>query len=421
MPLTKPKVKRIASNSPPLEPPSLPDFLVPFVNQVEFIAKHPILAMFYADGLCLGICNSARAAEIMRKLTDIDSPIVGIRLNSIKVDYKAIASTVSASKSIKATSCAVRVDIYNDRTKKLQYRTFNSSILALDIRKFVTTAYTENGNHIRILSNLNDSINVKNYKSFKDFDKYYSERLTKIYQINEDYKLITNILNNVEDGDDDDDDDNHQGIKSPNSNLCEMFPENLLPPPSAATYNNEYCSNVTTIYDDISKVNTQSNTNQTTVQNILSTSSQQSFQHINNQDMIEYVLSQPEIIQELLHRLGVLQISSTILPTPQEQGYQNLHLQQSLPTSFQMQSSYQQPSLQMQYQQSQQQLYNQQYFQQLTPFSSMGNQLNNQYQNFSNNSIQMSPQQCLPEIVNEDLFAELIPDSHQFQTIDQVN
>ncbi|CAF2533148.1 unnamed protein product [Rotaria sp. Silwood2] len=397
------------------------DFLVPFVNQVEFIAKHPILAMFYADGLCLGICNSARAAEIMRKLTDIDSPIVGIRLNSIKVDYKAIASTVSASKSIKATSCAVRVDIYNDRTKKLQYRTFNSSILALDIRKFVTTAYTENGNHIRILSNLNDSINVKNYKSFKDFDKYYSERLTKIYQINEDYKLITNILNNVEDGDDDDDDDNHQGIKSPNSNLCEMFPENLLPPPSAATYNNEYCSNVTTIYDDISKVNTQSNTNQTTVQNILSTSSQQSFQHINNQDMIEYVLSQPEIIQELLHRLGVLQISSTILPTPQEQGYQNLHLQQSLPTSFQMQSSYQQPSLQMQYQQSQQQLYNQQYFQQLTPFSSMGNQLNNQYQNFSNNSIQMSPQQCLPEIVNEDLFAELIPDSHQFQTIDQVN
>ncbi|CAF3567972.1 unnamed protein product, partial [Rotaria sp. Silwood1] len=89
------------------------EFLVPFVNQVEFIAKHPILAMFYADGLCLGICDSERAAEIMRKSTDINSPIVGIRLNSIKVDYKPMTSTTSMSKAIKLAPCAVRVDIYN--------------------------------------------------------------------------------------------------------------------------------------------------------------------------------------------------------------------------------------------------------------------------------------------------------------------
>ncbi|CAF4906657.1 unnamed protein product, partial [Rotaria sp. Silwood1] len=48
-----------------------------------------------------------------RKSTDINSPIVGIRLNSIKVDYKPMTSTASMSKAIKLAPCAVRVDIYN--------------------------------------------------------------------------------------------------------------------------------------------------------------------------------------------------------------------------------------------------------------------------------------------------------------------
>ncbi|CAF1106330.1 unnamed protein product [Rotaria sp. Silwood1] len=392
------------------------EFLVPFVNQVEFIAKHPILAMFYADGLCLGICDSERAAEIMRKSTDINSPIVGIRLNSIKVDYKPMTSTASMSKAIKLAPCAVRVDIYNDRTKNLQYRTFDSLILAIDIRKFVSTAHTENGHHIRVLSNLDDSTNAKNYKSFTDFDKYYSERLSKIYQINEDYKLITDILNNIED--ENNDDDNHRCFKSPNPDLSEMFSENLhsVPPPSATMCNNEYCSNVTTINDDISKVNIQSNINQTSLQNILSTSSQQSFQHINNQDMIDYVLTQPEIIQELLNRLGVLQLSSSIIQ--QGQGYQNQHIQQILPTQLQMQSSYQQQIPQIQYQQ---QIYNQQVFQQSISIPTIHNQLNNdnQYQNFSRNNNQISSQECPIETNYENLFTESITDPLQFSTIDQ--
>ncbi|CAF3753177.1 unnamed protein product, partial [Rotaria sordida] len=398
------------------------DFLVPFVNQVEFMAKHPIIAMFYADGLCLGICDSERAAEIMRKSTDINSPIVGIRFNSIKVDYKPMAAsstttTTTTSKTVKLPSCAIRVDIYNNHTKQLQNRTFDSSILAIDIRKFVTTAHTQNGSYIRVLSNLNDLENATNYKSFKDFDKYYHERLSKIFQINECYKPITNILDNIED--EDNDHDNHQAIKSPNLDLSEMFPENLhsvQPPSTATTCNNEYCSNVTTIYDDISKVNFQSNTNKTQVQNILSTSSQQSFQYINNQDMIEYVLSQPEMIQELLHRLGVLQISST---TQQEQGYQNPHLQQQqLSIPFQIQSSYQQQqqqTLQMQYQSQQQQLYSQQ----LISLPTIHNQLNNENQSYSRNNIQISPQEYPIGTVYENLLTESITDSFQFPTIEQ--
>ncbi|CAF0805019.1 unnamed protein product [Rotaria sordida] len=397
------------------------DFLVPFVNQVEFMAKHPIIAMFYADGLCLGICDSERAAEIMRKSTDINSPIVGIRFNSIKVDYKPMAAsssttTTTTSKTVKLPSCAIRVDIYNNHTKQLQNRTFDSSILAIDIRKFVTTAHTQNGSYIRVLSNLNDLENATNYKSFKDFDKYYHERLSKIFQINECYKPITNILDNIED--EDNDHDNHQAIKSPNLDLSEMFPENLhsvQPPSTATTCNNEYCSNVTTIYDDISKVNFQSNTNKTQVQNILSTSSQQSFQYINNQDMIEYVLSQPEMIQELLHRLGVLQISST---TQQEQGYQNPHLQQQqLSIPFQIQSSYQQQqqTLQMQYQSQQQQLYSQQ----LISLPAIHNQLNNENQSYSRNNIQISPQEYPIGTVYENLLTESITDSFQFPTIEQ--
>ncbi|CAF3354737.1 unnamed protein product [Rotaria socialis] len=237
------------------------DFLVPFVKQVEFMAKHPILAMFYADRLCLGICDSERAADIMRKSADDNSPIIGLRLNSIKVDYKTNSSAAATSKTVKTSPCAVRVDIYNNTKKHLQYHTFDSSILVMDIKKFISTVHTKNCSHIRILSNLDDQANAKNYKSFKDFEKYFHERLNKIYTTNEGYRPITNLLQNIED--DDDDEENHQETSSPNADLSEIFQENPCPS-----------------------------------------------QSMNNEDIIQYVLNHPDMLVELSARLGTLQVAS---------------------------------------------------------------------------------------------------------------
>jgi hypothetical protein len=74
-----------------------------------------------------------------------------------------------------------------DRTKKLQNRTFDSSILANDISKFVSSAHTDTNSRIRILSSFDDRANGKNYLSFNQFDKYYS-KLNKI-EIKNDFIL----------------------------------------------------------------------------------------------------------------------------------------------------------------------------------------------------------------------------------------
>lgn len=129
----------------------------------------------------------------MVKSSDDQCPIVALRFNSIKIDYVPTTSTTNSTKAMKPPLCAIRVDIYNgllfdlfrfftekfysvDRTKRFQYRTFDSSSLAIDISKFVTTSQAENGGgHIRILSNLSDNTNVKNYKSYTDFTRYYGK------------------------------------------------------------------------------------------------------------------------------------------------------------------------------------------------------------------------------------------------------
>lgn len=55
----------------------------------------------------------------MRKSIDVNSPIVGLRLNSIKVDYKTNISASTTSKTVKTAPCAVRVDIYNGLLLKI--------------------------------------------------------------------------------------------------------------------------------------------------------------------------------------------------------------------------------------------------------------------------------------------------------------
>ncbi len=89
-----------------------------FSNHFKFI--------FY-NRLYLGPCNSVRTAEIIEQSSDVNLPIVGLRSNSIKVDYKPNASVTASSKIMKLTPCAVRVIIYNS----LLYKFFDFSSVNL--------------------------------------------------------------------------------------------------------------------------------------------------------------------------------------------------------------------------------------------------------------------------------------------------
>jgi hypothetical protein len=62
-----------------------------------------------------------------------------------------------------------------DRTKRAQNRTFDSTILSIDISNFISTLHTEDGNHIRILSNFDDIKNRKSIKSCNEFTRYYGK------------------------------------------------------------------------------------------------------------------------------------------------------------------------------------------------------------------------------------------------------
>ncbi|UJR22445.1 hypothetical protein I4U23_025505 [Adineta vaga] len=310
------------------------DFLIPFVHQVEFMARHPILSMFYADRLFLGICNSDRAADFMIRSSDPDSPIVGLRMNSIKIDYKSIASSPAANRSIKPYSCAVRVDIYNKRMKKLQYRTFDTNILPNDIVKFVTTAHTEKASYIRVLSNIDNSNNMGNYRLFTDFEEYYHDRLHEIYRTNEKYKPITNLILNVENGDDDVDDDGSSTIgdyprsDTPNTNLADIFSDNpySVPPSCTPSSSQEYFTNVPTNQDYTTiPPYVQSNS---PINNVSSSSNQQLNQPINNEDLIRYTLSRPDLLTQLLQRI-------TIQYPQQNPIYQNQQAYETTPLQYQ--------------------------------------------------------------------------------------
>ncbi|CAF1038256.1 unnamed protein product [Adineta ricciae] len=300
------------------------DFVVPFVHQVEFMAKHPILSMFYADGLFLGICNSDRAAECMINSSDLHAPIVDLRMNSIKIEYKSIASSPAANRSVKPYLCAVRVDIYNKRTNKFQYRTFDTNNLSNDIVKFVTTAHAERASHIRVLANIDNSNSMKNYRLFTDFDEYYHERLHEIYRTNEKYKPITNFILNVENGDDPGDgsavgaSNDHLVSSTPHTDLAEMFADNPYSIPPSATppsiYDHMAYASPTRDYSTASIA--QSNS---LMENISSPSNSQHSQPLSHEYLLQYTLSQPELLTEILRHVNIQtqsqqQLQSTSFP-----------------------------------------------------------------------------------------------------------
>ena len=186
------------------------DFVVNFVHQVEFMAKHPILAMFHADGYsslhwagacrmhrCSSslVCSSAyaivnvlprlsfKSVQRARRRLDFVSmrfvwkthrrprwPQAIKRSNWISVLFALIFTTVSC---VTSRMLSLSNSIYSDRTKKLQNRTFDSGCLPSDISKFIASAHTSNVEHILLLSNFDDKTNSKPTLPFSTFNAYY--------------------------------------------------------------------------------------------------------------------------------------------------------------------------------------------------------------------------------------------------------
>ncbi|CAM4894403.1 unnamed protein product [Rotaria socialis] len=345
------------------------DFLVHFVHQVEFMGKHPILSMFHADGLFLGICNSERAAEAIVQSGIASSPVIALRLNSIRVDYNVVATSSTGIKSVKPSPCAVRVDIYNDRTKKLQNRTFDTGILAADISKFVLSTHTESANRIHVLSNFNDRENGKTFLSFGEFSKYYHERLQQILKNDEKYKPVTDLVDNANDGNVDED---ISDIQSQTSN--DLFPfspnsfSSFLPMTPSLIFDNEQSSDSNSVHDYTTIPYDSQNNNVAAPQHVCSSSDRiqqqlqsqsqpqpqpqpplqpqlqsqlqpqpQPYSYVNDQEaLINIIRTQPNIAEEFMRRCGIYNVAA---PTSVSQ-----QIPQEPPIQYQTQSFPYQPS-----------------------------------------------------------------------------
>ena len=71
------------------------------------------------NSLFLGICNSERAAEAIIQSHIAGSPFIGLRFNSIRIDYNSISTSSANTRTVKLPPCAIRVDIYNGLLLKI--------------------------------------------------------------------------------------------------------------------------------------------------------------------------------------------------------------------------------------------------------------------------------------------------------------
>ena len=61
--------------------------------------------------LFLGPCNSSEVLEAMKRLPGRHCSVIGLRFNTINIDYRALATTSPLRRIIRITPCAVRADI----------------------------------------------------------------------------------------------------------------------------------------------------------------------------------------------------------------------------------------------------------------------------------------------------------------------
>ncbi|CAF0767400.1 unnamed protein product [Adineta ricciae] len=171
------------------------DFLASFVYQVEFMVRHPILAMLYNTKVFLGICDSERVKNDLEKLSKTHPLLVAFRLNSIRIDYDAIGEKSIVGRVIEPPGCAFRVDIFNHKTNSPHHFTLNPTKIISELSSLIYTTTKEKASEIFLLSSIDRTpVSIR----MTECRQYYGEQLTTMCTSIETYKPLDNIIDDVD-------------------------------------------------------------------------------------------------------------------------------------------------------------------------------------------------------------------------------
>lgn len=94
-------------------------------SKIFYLILSELFNLIFYNRLFLGPCDSTKVDEIMKNSSEIGPPKVGLRFNTIEVNYADIANMPASGRTIKYHACAVRVDIYNSLSFELFSLFFN--------------------------------------------------------------------------------------------------------------------------------------------------------------------------------------------------------------------------------------------------------------------------------------------------------
>ncbi|CAF1016883.1 unnamed protein product [Adineta steineri] len=281
------------------------DFLTSYVHQIDFMAKHPVLSMMYTDRLFLGICNSDRVAEIVNQLSTMTSPVIAFRMNSFKINYSSIAEKSVIGRLIEPDSCAIRNNIYNHGKGTSEQLTLDTAKLSQELSKLVFIDNLVDARNIKVLSNFDDRTNVIENKSFDNFTKYYDPSIHNVSLCKESYKPLDDLFN-IANG------MSQSTISSGENNSKDSHLTITSTTTSGSVVRTTRAENISTNRISLLDINDNNNT-------ILSQPNAALSQAQKYQIIADYVLSTPELLAEVLHKLNALNLASTTQSQSQHQ------------------------------------------------------------------------------------------------------
>ncbi|UJR22444.1 hypothetical protein I4U23_025504 [Adineta vaga] len=270
------------------------DFLTSFVHQVEFMARHPVLCMFYTTKLFLGICDSEQVALSLKALSIDHFVITAFRLNTIRIDYKSIANKSIVGRVIQPSACAFRLDIFNHRNSCMENFTLDIDKMIQELNKLIYTSNDEKATKIQLFKSINQTNGQAEFESFDKYRKYYDSRLKKICVVQEEYQPLINLIRTA-------------------NLLSNNDPHNDMNVPNDNTNNSgisAFCSTISSQRNHpenhVSTPSYIDNSNGTVSPQSILSSDQASYQKI-----LEYVLSNVKLCTEIQEKLNTSPPMST--------------------------------------------------------------------------------------------------------------
>ncbi|CAF1076007.1 unnamed protein product [Adineta steineri] len=273
------------------------DFLTSYVHQIDFMAKHPVLSMMYADRLFLGICNSDKVAEIVNTYSTMTSPLIAFRMNGIKVNYANFVEKSIDDRLIEPDSCAIRNNIYNHRKGTSEQLTLDTAKLSQELSKLVFIDSLVDARSIKVLSNFDYKTDAIENKSFDNFTKYYDASIHNVSLCKERYQPLDDLFN-IANG------MSRSTISSGENNSKDSHLTITSTTTSGSVVRTARAENISTNNMFLPYINGSNNT-------ILSETYAVLPKDVQHQIIADYVVSNPELVAEVLHKLNTLRLAST--------------------------------------------------------------------------------------------------------------